>query len=247
MIDIELTQKIKDWLDTDPAKRDLTLGAQLLLRVTRNKILYANVSRRLDKKADVIEYHLQKAYNARLRQFTHEEVDRMMQQAGVIAKTRGLDFPESSDARSDFQRGKRADHDELPAEIQQLYTENADIRRRMRECHTRLRMINSTNSSCPDSDRYPFVKELIALDQRYRDNWNKYDHYIKGSSPYTVEPAADERTISANAARTCNLLLGKYAKQPDDNLAERIRGLYAKVQTPTNRLTEKMTALGLLE
>ena len=247
MIDLDLTQKIKDWLDTAPAQRDLPQGAQLMLRVTRNKILFANVSRRLDRKADVIEYHLQKAYNARIRQFTHEEGDTMMQQVGVIVKTRGLDIPESSNTRTDFQQGKRADHDELPVEIQQLYIENADIHRRMRECHTRLRMITSSNSSCPDSDRYPFAKELIALDGRYRDNWNRYDHYIKGSSPYTVELVADERTISANAARTCNLLLGKYAKKPDDALAERIKELYSKVQVPTARLTEKMTASGLLE
>ena len=46
----------------------------------------------------------------------------------------------------------------------------------MRDCHTHLRLINPTNSTCPDNDRYPWAKQLIAYDKQYRDNWNRYDH-----------------------------------------------------------------------
>ena len=64
MIDLELTPKIKEWLETEPSQRSLHEGADLLLRVTRNRILYANVTRNLARHAGTIEYHLNKIYNA---------------------------------------------------------------------------------------------------------------------------------------------------------------------------------------
>jgi len=245
MIDLELTPKIKEWLDTEPSKRDLQAGATLLLQVTRNKILYANVSRNLRYHAGVIEYNLQKIYRQRLVDITHEQVAGMMVQVDAIAKCRGLENAGPS-KRTEFQRGKRADHDQLPPEVQQLYVDNADILRRMRDAHTKIRLINPENSTCPDSDRYPLAKYLIEQDNLYRDNWNKYDHYIKGTPVEAIIPAVDARTESKNAAKLCTLLLGKYAVAPTDSLADRIREAYAKVMSPTDRLREKMRLANLL-
>lgn len=246
MIELELTPKIKEWLDTEPEKRDLEAGAELLLRVSRNRILYANVRRNIKAKASTIEYHLNKIYVKRLQETTHKEVQEMMVKVDAIDRSRGLSKPDSTALRSELQRGKRADHDELPAEIQQLYVENADIMRRMRDIHTKLRLISPDNSTCPDSDRYPLAKHLIALDQTYRDNWNKYDHYIKGTPVAAVIPVVDARTGQANAAKYCNLLLGKYAKSKGDALAERIQEVYASIDNPSEALSEKMKAAGLL-
>lgn len=245
MINLELTPKIKEWLDTEPGKRDLQAGATLLLQVTRNKILYANVTRNLSRHAEVIEYQLTKIYNQRLADITHEQVAAMMTEVDSIAKARGLNNPEPA-KRTEFQRGKRADHDELPAEIQQLYVDNADILRRMRDVHTKIRLITPDNSTCPDSDRYPLAKYLIEQDRLYRENWDKYDHYIKGTPVAAITPTIDARTESANAAKLCNLLLGQYAKSPKDDLADRIREAYAKIISPTPKLREKMLAAQLL-
>lgn len=245
MINLELTPKIKEWLDTEPEKRDLAAGATLLLQVTRNKILYANVSRNLSRHAGVIEYQLQKIYKQRLADITHEQVAAMMSEVSAIATARGLENPEPA-KRSEFQRGKRADHDELPAEVQQLYADNADILRRMRDAHTKIRLITPENSTCPDSDRYPLAKYLIEQDRLYRENWDKYDHYIKGTPVAALTPTVDARTESANAAKLCNLLLGQYTKSPKDDLADRIREAYAKIISPTDRLREKMLAAKLL-
>jgi len=245
MINLELTPKIKEWLDTEPSMRDLQAGATLLLQVTRNKILYANVSRNLQYHAGVIEYNLRKIYKQRLADITHEEVAGMMAQVKAIAKNRGLENAEPS-KRTEFQRGKRADHDQLPAEVRQLYIDNADILRRMRDAHTKIRLISPENSTCPDSDRYPLAKYLIEQDNLYRDNWNKYDHYIKGTPAAAIAPAVDARTESKNAAKLCTLLLGKYAIAPTESLAGRIREAYAKVISPTDRLREKMQLAELL-
>lgn len=246
MIELELTPQIKEWLDTEPSQRNLQQGADLLLRITRNKILYTNITRNIARHGGTIEYHLNKIYKARLNDITHAQVRSMMVEVDAIAGARGLDSPEGSSKRSEFQRGKRADHDELPDEIKQLYVDNADILRKMRECHVRLRMITPENSTCPDSDRYPWAKEIIALDTLYRENWNRYDHYVKGSPVAAVQLVTDARSDSRNAARVIHLLLGKYAANPDEALAARIRDTYAKIASPTALIRKKMTDAGLL-
>lgn len=242
MIELELTPKIQEWLNTDPDKRDLIAGADLLLRITRNRILYANIMRNPSGKASLIEYHLQKILKTRLIDTTHEEVRQMMTKVDDIASVRGF----SASARTPFQNGKRADHDELPDDVKQLYVENAELMRRMREAHTRLRMINPQNSTCPDSDRYPLAKAIIEYDRRYRDNWNIYDHYVKGTPMAATVKAVDERTAQKNVVKTLNLLLGKYAKTPTDTAADRIRELYTKVSNPTETLRNKMAKADLL-
>lgn len=242
MIDLPLTPQIRKWLDTAPEQRDLKAGADLLLRVSRNRILYNNITRSLTARASLLEYHLKKILHTRLADTTREEVRSMIVQVNDIAARRGL----SSQQRTPFQNGKRPDHDSLPQEVQQLYVENADIMRRMRDTHTRLRMINSTNSTCPDSDRYPLAKALIEYDRRYRDNWNLYDHYVKGTPLATTEKAVDPRTLQKNALKTINLLIGKYAKNPTEATAERIRSLYSQIPNPQDTLVEKMRLADLL-
>ncbi len=242
MINLELTPKIKEWLDTAPENRDIAAGAELLLRINRNRILYNNIMRNPAKHEPTIEYHLQKILKQRLIDTTHEEVAQMMTHVDAIAEQHGFSRP----TRSEFQRGKRADHDQLPPEVQQLYVDNADIMRRMRDAHTRLRMINSTNSTCPDSDRYPLAKDIIRLDLQYRDNWNLYDHYVKGTPLAATVRAVDSSTASKNTVKTINLQLGKYAKQPSDALADRIRNLYNQIDNPSAKLKAKMSEAGLL-
>lgn len=245
MIDLELTPEIKEWLDTPHERRDYARGALLIGKVSRNRILYANVSRDPVAKATAIEYHLRKIYSRRVADITHEQVGRMMERCDAIARSAGLDHPASG--KSDFQKGKRADHDSLPQEIRDLWTRNGDLRQRMRDCHTHLRLINPSNSTCPDSDRYPWAKQLIEYDRQYRDNWNRYDHYIPGTSPAATKLAVDPRTESSRAAKTANMLLGKYARKQDPALADRIRAAYAKVISPTPALTAKMRAVRLIQ
>lgn len=236
----ELTPKIKEWLDADPASRSLDDGAMLLFRIMKNPILYDNITRRRNVKA--LEYHLNKIWLQRQQRITREQVGEMMGQVDKIVKSRGIE----PSAKSEWQKGKRADHDSLPDEIQRLYVENADLMRRMRECHTHLRLINPSNSSCPDSDRYPWAKQIIEYDRMYRDNWNKYDHYVPGTPPSSTVLAVDPRTASKNAAKSCNMLLGKYLKNPDERLAARIREAYARVDNPTVALSQKMAEAKLL-
>ena len=74
--------------------------------------------------------------------------------------------------------GKRIDHDSLPDEIKAKYVENLSILQRMRELHLKLRSLSLDTSPCPDSERYPFLKELINLDKKMHANWEEYDHFV---------------------------------------------------------------------
>ena len=75
-------------------------------------------------------------------------------------------------------KGKRSDHNLLPDEIKVKYVENLSLLQRMRELHLRLRSLSLENSTCPDSERYPFLKELIVLDKKLHANWEAYDHFV---------------------------------------------------------------------
>ncbi len=108
---------------------------------------------------------LQKHYDFRVAELTHAQVEAMDAQAVTIAADNDLQA-EETEARPP--RGRRKDHDTLPPEIQALYVENLSVLRRMREVHLRLRNLSLETASCPDSERYPFLKELIDLDKKYR-------------------------------------------------------------------------------
>ena len=171
----ELIPKVKEWLDANPDERDLAAGALLVLQLTNNRIMYQNFMRRPKQYASRIEYELKKKYQFYLQQLTHEQVMEMGKQVEVISKEHNL-----PNEHEEFKKGKRADHDALPVEIQALYAQNLSIMQQMRRCHTQLQLLSVEHSTCPDSERYPFLKELIDLDKQYHANWEQYDHFKMG-------------------------------------------------------------------
>ena len=171
----ELIPKVKEWLDANPDERDLAAGALLVLQLTNNRIMYQNFMRRPKQYASRIEYELKKKYQFYLQQLTHEQVMEMGKQVEVISKEHNL-----PNEHEEFKKGKRADHDALPVEIQALYAQNLSIMQQMRRLHTQLQLLSVENSTCPDSERYPFLKELIDLDKQYHANWEQYDHFKVG-------------------------------------------------------------------
>lgn len=118
------------------------------------------------------------------------------------ASTNGVGFDEACGGADNIQQdnkqfkaGKRLDHDTLPVEIQALYIENGNIIHKMRELHLQLRELSKENATCPDSERYPFLKELIALDKTYHKNWQIYDSW----TPQAANSAA-QSTVNTVAA-----------------------------------------------
>lgn len=193
-MDHKFTEQIKQWLETPEAERDYSVGTLYLLKLSGNQIMYRNIVAQLDRRHDVVEYQLQKYYNFRVQALTHAQVEEMAAQVETIVAEH---IPLAANADQSPAKGRRVDHDSLPDEIKAKYVENLSLLQRMRELHLRLRSLSLDNSPCPDSERYPFLKELISLDKKLHANWEAYDHYV-APSPDAV-PSRPAKTVRSAA------------------------------------------------
>ena len=190
-MDNKFTELIKQWLETPSDQRDYSVGALYLLKLSGNQIMYRNIVAQLDRRHDFVDYQIQKYYNFRVQALTHAQVEEMQQQVDVIVAEH-ISLAANAD---EHKTGKRDDHDSLPDEIKAKYVENLSILQRMRELHLKLRSLSLDTAPCPDSERYPFLKELIELDKKMHANWEEYDHYVIGTSE-------EERGTKKPQART---------------------------------------------
>lgn len=191
------TERLGLWLKAASDERDYTEGCTMFLQLTGRVVMYKNLLAVRDMPR--LETELQAKYDFRVRGLTHDQVSEMSAHVEKIVENLELSDDREADACSlnsqpssldctrpsslDFKRGKRPDHDTLPPEIQALYVENLSVLRRMREVHLRLRSLSLVDHPCPDSERYPFLKELIGLDKKYRGNWKAYDEYETSVKP----------------------------------------------------------------
>ena len=173
-MDHNFTELIKQWLETPSDQRDYSVGALYLLKLSGNQIMYRNVVAQLNRRHDFVDYQIQKYYNFRVQALTHAQVEEMQQQVDVIVAEH-ISLAANAD---EHKTGKRDDHDSLPDEIKAKYVENLSILQRMRELHLKLRSLSLDTAPCPDSERYPFLKELINLDKKMHANWEEYDHFV---------------------------------------------------------------------
>lgn len=199
-MDEKFTTQIKEWLDASPSERDYSVGVLYLLKLSGNKIMYQNlVARNNAQSREYIEYQLQKYYNFRVADLTHKEVEAMAAQvATIVAEHIPLAATADTEATEGKGRGKRSDHDTLPDSIKALYVENLSLLQRMRELHLKLRSLSLENATCPDSERYPFLKELIKLDKKLHSNWEAYDHYIP-TDEANSKPKRNSKTARSKA------------------------------------------------
>lgn len=280
-MDHEFTLKMRAWLESPAELRDLAEGALMLLRLNNNKLMYRNISHNLRANASFIEHNLQKYYNYRVKDMTHEEVKAMDAQvdkimAGISSFTKeepadgekdkeaedgeDADHPapatsvnsgSAAGSTSEYQKGKRLDHDSLPPEIQACYVENLSKVQRMRELHLKLRSMSTMESPCPDSERYPYLQEIIKLDKERRANWNTYDSYRAAEGGETVAapvaPVLDAAEQSKDALRKINLAKGRYKKSHGEKDKTTILNLLPLVLNPTEKLLSELKELGITE
>ena len=170
---------MQSWLNTEPAERDLLKGADMVLKLTRNRILFQNISRNPQKFASKIEYELKKYLVIRLDRKTIQDVVKMDKElVPAVAETLAAFQPEISSDDDTLQKaviakGKRADHDSLPEDIRRLWEDNKDIYFRLKQTFETLK----TMKDALPCDRYEYLKQLEELDGKYRDNMYRYDHF----------------------------------------------------------------------
>jgi len=243
MIDKKLQKRLVDWLESPSDSRNIEEGATILLKINRNIIMYRNAIMRPEKYAKHIEHQLRKYYDKTVVEVTHQQVEQMAEKAERIVDNH-LSFTYDNPA-SEFKKGKRADHDKLPDEIQSLYVENLSLVQRMREVHARLRIVTGQPGMCTDSDRYPFLKELIALDKQLHENWARYDSYDSAKQEQHI--SLDAREESRRATGFINLQKNRYRKNPTEEMRERLSIAYAKVINPTEKMTKELRELGIIK
>ena len=77
----------------------------------------------------------------------------------------------SGTSNEEFRKGKRADHDQLPEEIQARYIENLDLLRKMRELHLKLRkldtQLNKMRSVAVYYKEYSSIENVELLGENY--------------------------------------------------------------------------------
>lgn len=225
MIDNKLTKQIQDWLNAMPAEQDVVKGATMLLQCNRNKILFNNIIRNPERLKDKLIYELRKHLAYRLDGLTLQNVVAMDKKVTTEVK-KTIEQVQSG------LKGQRPDHNQLPADIQQLFFEAHDLMVTMRSIHEKLKLM-AADKPC---ERYTHLKELLAIHDKYRACYNKYDSYDPANpaedEPQKVEPAEAQKVFGtyrgyllANISKLAELVAnGKTNKA--DRLREKMQARF---------------------
>ena len=222
MLDERFTQQLQAWLDTPSDSRDLATGAELLLRLNKNRWMHQMILKK--RNFTKLEYELKKYLRIRLEGLTKREVVAMEQtvlpraidsiNAGAPVISTDDEMPEGN------YRGKRPDHDTLPQELQELYERNGDIYFKMKQLFETLKQMEN-DTPC---DRHEYLKQLDELDKAYRENWETYDTWSAVTSgpvlPVTDAPTAQQLQAARKYVSTNKK---KLAETGDEALREKIQ------------------------
>lgn len=211
-MDEKLTLQIQEWLNTPIDERNIAAGAELMLRLNRNRILYQNVIRRGNKMMGKVEYELKKYLRMRLDNKTIADVVRMQKEIVPRAEETIAQFAERATPESEHS-GKRADHDELPAEIQALWDGNFEQYTKIKELFEELKAM----ANLQPCDRYEKLVLLDEADTRYRKNLAEYDAYNPASKEDDNTTKKKEQPVDAAELAT---KIGNARKYISDNKAK---------------------------
>lgn len=224
MNDVKFTQKIKQWFDSEHTDENIREGAMLLLQINNNRHLYQQIMLRPQRMLEHLKYELQKHYDYRIKGLSLDEVRKfdgevtpLLQKAvdstadaDKLAADVAPHLPfvdaentDSIDATAIIAKGKRADHDQLPDEIKEIWEANVQRWKRIKElfeaCKAyqlscdRFEGLNAANEE--------FQKMLLTLKTEYyayKQSMDQYDHAVPGQKEENAETKT-EVVISANA------------------------------------------------
>lgn len=224
MNDVKFTQKIKQWFDSEHTEENIREGAMLLLQINNNRHLYQQIMLRPQRMLEHLKYELQKHYDYRIKGLSLDEVRKfdgevtpLLQKAvdstadaDKLAADVAPHLPfvdaentDSIDATAIIAKGKRADHDQLPDEIKEIWDANIQRWKRIKElfeaCKAyqlscdRFEGLNAANEE--------FQKMLLTLKTEYyayKQSMDQYDHAVPGQKEENAETKTDV-VISANA------------------------------------------------
>lgn len=214
-------KKLGDYLAVAEEDRDIVVGANLLLQLNNNPILHRNILQRPERFKAKLWYELDKYARIRAVSSTTKIVENLAPKAIAI----DVNAPA---------KGKRADHDLLPDNIQQLYVDNLPLLQSMRSTHEKLKQATR------DCDRAELAAVLLEQDDRYRANWLAYDSYIVGTAP-AVPTVVEEKEVDGKAINAARTYLSKNKSKlallkADESAQDKYVELLNKMQDRVNLL-----------
>lgn len=227
-LDPVLTRKVQEWLDAPESERDIKEGATLMLQLNRNRALYNSVMLRPEKFKEKLIYELKKYLRMRLDDMTVSDVAAM--ETEVIPRAQETidtlpvistddEIPEGAIAK-----GRRPDHDSLPAHIRDLWDSNKQRYRKIVLLFNELKAMHDAQPC----DRYEKLRLLDEADKQYRSNLKKYDEYVATPSAPTPVVAADQVKAVGAARKTISKYKKIIAANPED--PEKIKTAKSKIQ-----------------
>lgn len=252
-MDEKITLKIQEWLDTPVSERNISEGAELMLKLNRNRVLYQNVVRRGAKMMGKIEYELKKFLRLRLDNKTVADVVRMQKE--IVPRVEETLLVNEGRALKDSEHsGKRADHDELPPEIQALWDDNFGLYAKIKELFEELKSMNKLQPC----DRYEVLQVLDEIDKKYRRNLAEYDAFVLSAAPEQQPVDAAElankigsarKYLSDNKTKLAKLIEGGQAEKADalrSKMAERVSILQQAGAAISDEQLTELSSLGVL-
>ena len=220
MNDPKFTEKLKKWFDCEHTDANIREGALLLLQMNNNRHLYQLINFDPQGKLELLKYELQKHLNYRIEGMTIDDVrnyDKAVtpvlqtavdktSEADKIAKQLAPHLPVVESENLDsivpsaiVAKGKRADHDQLPENIQAIWENNCALWKKIKE---HFEACKAYDMSC---DRYEglhaadedFKRMLLTLKEEYyayKQAMDVYDHAQPGDAE---EQQAEEQPVAA--------------------------------------------------
>lgn len=216
MNDPKFTEKLKKWFDCEHTDANIREGALLLLQMNNNRHLYQLINFDPQGKLELLKYELQKHLNYRIEGMTIDDVrnyDKAVtpvlqtavdktSEADKIAKQLAPHLPVVDSENLDsivpsaiVAKGKRADHDQLPENIQAIWDNNCALWKKIKE---HFEACKAYDMSC---DRYEglhaadedFKRMLLTLKEEYyayKQAMDVYDHAHPGDAE--KQPAEEQ-------------------------------------------------------
>lgn len=208
-IDNKLTERMQAFIAQEEfTEQEAIDGATMLLQLNRNRALYSTVIRNPLKFVRKIKYELEKFLPSRLDGLTLNEVVKMDNEITPIIKEHVAVEKAVKEEQGEetvvlpLRNGIRPDHDELPDSIKALWTQNAERWKKIKQLYNLLAEIKHP------CERYEYLKQMVELWYKYREDMNKYDSFKVGDD-VANEPAAAETVTDAKAILSARTYISK--------------------------------------
>ena len=252
---------MQTWLAAETHDHDsLVAGAEMVLRLTRNRAMYQTIMRRPKYFENKIRYELNKFLRMRLDEMTIQDVEVLSaeltpkvkvaidEEAKFIAEN-----AEDEETQAKFlpaASGIRADHDTLPEDVASVWKDNRERWFRIKQLYNTLLTIDKP------CDRYEYLKQLKELWYKYKSELERYDNYVADDAEAETNTEGDTPADIAkditNARSYITKNIGKLIElrqkslESDDNTKELAdyNKLLAKVQERVAILTADNAPIG---